>query len=67
MHNEIILTQNLTAYKECQIFLRLLSATVMGFEGYVEFTHIVKEDMAQGLIPKQIGNSFLDELRTLMN
>jgi hypothetical protein len=60
------LTQNFTAYNE-QIFINIMDAKTMGPEDYIGLVHMVKEDLALGLVPKQVGNGLLEELSTIMN
>ena len=60
------LTQNFTAYNE-QIFISIMDAKTMPPEDYIGLVHMVKEDLALGLVPKQVGNGLLEELSTIMN
>jgi len=60
------LTQNFTAYNE-QTFISIMDIKTMDPENYIGLVHMVKEDLALGLVPKQVGNGLLEELSTIMN
>jgi len=60
------LTQNFTAYNE-QTFISIMDIKTMDPENYIGLVHMVKEDLALGLVPKQVGNGLLEELSIIMN